>query len=116
MRPGLFAIGFESEHGEAPPDLAPWHSKSARHPRHVQVGREHDPHDLGGHEQGVGEVPRPSEFRAVRLQRAAQRDRRLPASVGVLDRRHVDAFGAGDGRWVDRQGELMVGRGGVALE
>lgn len=57
MRPGLFAIGFEPEHGEAPPDLAPGRTESARHLGYVQVGREHDPHDLGGHEQGVREVP-----------------------------------------------------------
>lgn len=57
MRPGLFAIIVKPEHGEAPLDLAPGHSKSARHLGYVQVGREHDPHDLGGHEQGVGEVP-----------------------------------------------------------
>ena len=57
MRPGLFAIIVKPEQGEAPPDLAPWRTESARHLGYVQVGREHDPHDLGGHEQGVREVP-----------------------------------------------------------
>ena len=57
MRPGLFAIIVKPEHDEAPPDLAPGHTEALRHLGYIQVGRGHDPYDLGGHEQGVGEVP-----------------------------------------------------------